>query len=113
MADIRDIHHALHGISQPFHSAFQKILKEECAEIPEVGEIIYRRPAGIEANGFPLYGLKCLHPAIQGVEKVERWLRHVALSLAENEIFFHPKKTKDPFTLSTGERGSSKRTSRE
>ncbi len=51
----------------PFQVAAQDVLEEEGPEVPDVGGVVDRGSAGVDADAPPLQRLELLHPASKGV----------------------------------------------
>ena len=60
IVDIRQIHHLLNAHSAKLDDAAQHILKRVCAEITDMGKVVYGRPARIHANYIAFKRLKFL-----------------------------------------------------
>ena len=71
VADVRDIHHALHAIAVRLKHALKDVFKHVCAQIPDVRIVVDRRPAGIEPHRCFLQGLEDFQFAPEGVIEAE------------------------------------------
>ena len=71
---IGEIHHALHVEAARFEMPLQQILEDIRAKIPDVREVIDRRPAGVELHAFPrgIERAELFQFAGVGVEKSRR-----------------------------------------
>ena len=72
MADIRDIHNALHGIARVTEVFFQHILHDIAAQIADVCKVIDRRAAGIHFDQLRVIGDKFFLFVCSRVVKIHR-----------------------------------------
>ena len=80
VVDVRDVHHLAHAVAEVSQRAPQHVGRHEGAEVADVGAVVDRRPAGVEAHLGRGERLERLDGAAERVEQADR-LRHVAFRM--------------------------------
>ena len=71
---IGEVHHTLHMEAPVFEVPLEEILEDVGAEVPDVGVVVNRRPAGVDLDRFPtgIEGGKGLDGTGEGVVELQR-----------------------------------------